>query len=218
MIIKTLATDQQSHKQRITLTNYANFALTSDEKKAAFVSQSGNQINFQPYWNPIRHAIARAHNTSMPNITKLSEVIPSVENTKHHNYSNAVEGYKKCLMIGGITGKKQKRFKADLGYSGVTLRLNPELALKSKNDQIFIIKLHMGKELSMTDSVASQMIHLMENEFSEGDKTHCLVFDVLAGRVFSRIVNTSTTINQISRNCKLYSDILARHNSSIEAA
>lgn len=203
---KNNVTELTRHAQKkVTLTTYASFVLTPAKRKLSFIRSCRAEIKYQPYWADIRNGIARVHNSETPNIKELTMLIPCQNKYKKINYQTAVRGYITALSAGSIVGKKEKRYKTNVHYDSLTLRLNPELHLSSEDGNL-VIKLHISKNLRMTQNVANQMIAIMDQEFATLKPTKYLIVDVNAGAVFGKVFTGQDYLEEVALNCQRYSD------------
>lgn len=185
---KKIATDSaQRPNRRITLTTFSNFLLCPAKGRRKFVENSSVIIAFGPYWNPARHAIARVHDSPVPDYQELINLALSTEPRNRENFIRVAQSYTLASNGYQIQGKKLKRLKNSVSLSGMEVALNPELFLASKHEGL-VVKLHFSKSQPMTQFVAEQVIALMSDGLVYTGELNLkfLIVDVYRGVVFKQ--------------------------------
>lgn len=189
MINNNIATElDQSTNRRITLTTFSNFLLCPPKGRRKLVDDSNIKITYPPYWNPVRHAIARVHNSAAPNYQELIDLALSTKPENRENYIRAARSYTLASNGHQIQGKKLKRLKNSVVLSGMEIALNPELCLGNEHEGV-VVKLHFSKSRSMTQFVAEQVLALMSEGliYNRELNLRFLIVDVYRGVVFEQL-------------------------------
>jgi len=207
---KATVVKQRQNPRSITLTNFIKFALLADKKKLMHVKDSQKAINFATYWDPMRHAISRAHNSDFPDWGELITTTLQQKGNKLTDYITVQKNHVNMCNSQSIKGAKLKKLKSNIDLENLTIRLNPELSLLD-DDVIHAIKFFYSKHVPLTELVAQQAIALMDIGLSPGTKAHYYVFDIYRGKIFEAKGLQKASLEKAALNSKAYISLVKSH-------
>lgn len=202
----TSLTETGPNTPRITLTQATHFLLASTAAgRSRVVTDCSRKLEVNPYWNPMRNAIARVHKTETPNFQELIDETLKQKGSKFENYTIATRSYTLTADSIGLNGKKVKRlqyngFKPEVRIGGLLISVNPEVVLAG--DKIYIQKLYFGRDVPMTEVVAQQIMALINWSIIPENDSMSFLNDVWRGKLFEQSADQKASLERLALNCR----------------
>ena len=167
---------------RVNLTTFLDIACAAGTPKVTALRRFKERGDYNPahdFWLPLRRAIVRAHQRE--DITLLDGLMTTINDKKKlTNYPVRVAAHKKWWGKHGYGWFKPPE--ADWEYGGVSVRVNPELGLRSKSARI-AVKLYFKTE-RLSKYRADVILHLLESSvMPAGKNSNVGILDVARGKL-----------------------------------
>lgn len=163
---------------------FADYVLKKEKYKKSFVHQTINQGKYEPqqdYYLQLRTRLISLLRKNIP-LNELENIIGNISERKTGNYTTLIENIQSFL-----NGKRYKwvePIKNEIDYSGLTIKVNPEIGLELDGTMYYIKMYFKQKEISI------QKVSILEKMMQDACKTET--------------VNVKLAIWDI-RRCKIYS-------------
>lgn len=171
----------------VTATRFADFIVTDGLGQVARVRQIQRQWDdgysqSSDYWKRWRSGVEAVHRSGAGR-AGLGPLLDITRADRLENYRSAVDGYRR------LWGRKTIEFvnspRSRLWRSGeLSVRVNPEWYLLI-DGEITTVKLHLKRELPLTQRLADPVLHLLDVTFGPASGgARVALFDVHRGRVY----------------------------------
>ncbi|HEY9790636.1 MAG TPA: hypothetical protein V6D22_09580 [Candidatus Obscuribacterales bacterium] len=168
----------------ISMTTLTDFVLLSGVPRLTHVRRTIDQYmqDYDPatdWYRGLRKQILHVNEEGLP-LSKLFDVLDSVNPKKHATYIECIEGYKKFHGIRKPIKWLVRPVPIPVVVGGLPLRVNPELKIE-KDGQQYVVKLYF-KDQELSKKHAELLVSLMERVYPPEQGVSCAVLDVRTGR------------------------------------
>ena len=207
---KVTVLKQSQNSRSVTLTSFVKFTILEGNSRLRHLKSSQKLITFATYWDPMRHAISRAHNSEPANWEELIKTTLLQKGAKLMDFNEVLKNSINMFTSLSIKGVKLKKLKSEIDIEGLTIRLNPELSLLD-GEIMHVMKFYYSKHIPMTNLAAQQAIALMDVGFGIPSNVRYYVLDLYRGKAFEASGLQQASLERAVLNSRAYISLVESH-------